>query len=314
MFLFRLEFNLNGNSINIEKEQTKIAEKEGIKYILESLETESIKNSSKFILKGKGFNSQEKAYKHAKEKVINSLMWYGINNNNGIEVEGDKGGGLTKEGKKSLKKNTDFEEKILNKSKIIVYKESSKPLIVSTQAKGKVIRNEESFIKHFTDGLNYKLSQKQRTILELVNLSFFEYSKSAQFLSLISAFELFIEKRMNQEENIVNFVSDKLLNKPSKYQEKYNLTDKQVNKLKSRIGMLKKFSIKENGKKLIEDCLSQEKMYNNQSALDFFEDCYDIRSKIVHSKDELDKLNNNKIRELRELVKDLLLSIVKSNS
>jgi len=311
MFIFKLEFNLNGNSLNIEKEQMKIAENEGIEYILESPENESIKDSSKFILKGKGFNSKDKAYKHAKEKVINSLMWYGINNKNGIEVEGDKSGGLTKQGKESLKKNTDFEGKILNKSKIIVYKEDSEPLIVSTQAKGKVIRNEEGFIKHFTDGLNYKLSQKQKTILELVNLSFFEYSKSAQFLSLISAFELFIEKRINQEENIVNFINDKLLNKPSKYKEEYNLTDKQVNKLKSKIGMLKKCSIKENGKKIIEDCISQKKKYNNQSALDFFEDCYDIRSKIVHSKDELDKLNSNIIRELRELVKDILLSRLK---
>jgi hypothetical protein len=314
MFLFRLEFNLNGNSLNIEKEKIKIVEKEGIEYILESHENELIKNSSKFILKGKGFVSKEKAYTHAKEKVINSLMWSGINNNNGIELEGDKSGGLTKVEKELLKKNTNLEEKIINKSKIIVYEESSKPLIISAQAKGKAIRNGESFIKHFTDGLNYKLSRKQKTILELVNLSFFEYSQSAQFLSLISAFELFIEKRINQEENIVNFVSDKLLNKPSKYQEKYNLTDKQVNNLQSRIGMLKKCSIKENGRKIIEACLGHEKKYNNQIALDFFEDCYDIRSIIVHSKDELDKLNNNIIRELRNLVKDILLYRVKSNS
>ena len=51
MFTLQLKFNLYGNSINIEKNKSIIAENEELKYILEALDNKTIKNSKDFILK-----------------------------------------------------------------------------------------------------------------------------------------------------------------------------------------------------------------------------------------------------------------------
>ncbi|RCW49195.1 hypothetical protein [Halanaerobium sp. ST460_2HS_T2] len=221
--------------------------------------------------------TKEKAYKYAKEKVLDSLKWSGININNGLEIE-----------------------------EIIAYNEKDTSIVISTEGKGKAIKNEKAFINFFTEGLNYELNKKEKSIIELLNLSFSEYSKSAQFVTLISAFELFIEKKVKQEEKIVDLIDNELFKKLNECQNKYKISDKKLNDLKSRIGKIKNLSIKDNCKKIIKRYLDQNIKYNGKLAVDFFDDCYDIRSQIVHSKDKLNKLDNNIIQELRKLVKDVL--------
>lgn len=303
---------MDGNSVSCEEEEFKLAEKEGVEYILKSDEEKPIKDSEKFIIKGKGFSSEREARKHAKKTVKNSLLWFGMKTAHRVEFEDETrgGGGFTDYGKEKLKESVDEDIRILNDSGLVIYEDvDTKTIFASASAAVRKKTKLESLNREFNKALDYELNSEERTAIELINLSRKEYSKAARFLSLVSAIEIFIE-RSPEDDNVIDFVENKLRGKPFEFKDEYGLSEKTANSLNSQICQkLEEKSIRKSGRELISEVLG-DKEYNEQSAVSFFGDCYDKRSDILHARDESYSLSNNEIRGIRNMAIDLLTAMI----
>lgn len=88
-----------------------------------------------------------------------------------------------------------------------------------------------------------------------------------------------------------------------------SLSRSEANSLSLILGNLKNESISKSGRDLVDRCLGQSQ-YGNKTAKGFFQDCYNIRSELVHSGKPTDEWINlgHLTTELDRLVADLLVS------
>jgi len=303
MYNFRLKFELSeGTSFNCEESCLKISSSnKDIVYTLYPANKEkSIKDSSVFIIKGVGFSTEEKAYEE-ESKARKALMWYGTKFNVGVNFN-KKTGRFSKFAKKFFLDK--FGVRVLNdKFGVNVYSESDKQTYFgSVSAKGSVIKSVKPFIETFQQGLNIELNDKENLGFELYNASCFESSIRARFLTLIIAIESLI-KQKSRNYNVVEYV--KFLIKKTRQTD---LNKNDIESLVSKLEELKSESISSGGKSLIRKYL-KSKQYNSKSAEIFFNDCYKIRGKLVHTGNPPEKTGDfSKItNELNKMVSDLLI-------
>jgi hypothetical protein len=123
---------------------------------------------------------------------------------------------------------------------------------------------------------------------------------SARFILLISAVESLIEP------NEVSGELSSFIEKTQSAASKLNIDRKEIETFRSRLGNLRKESIRRSGLKLIEQLLDDSKKYNGYSPSKFFDLAYELRSKFVHeghTKTELLDMKNN---QLQTFTKDLI--------
>jgi len=126
---------------------------------------------------------------------------------------------------------------------------------------------------------NRKISDQERMAILMFNGSFFQESPYIRFILLMIGMEALIEQQPlpdNIQAIIERFMKE--------IDNETGLKDDERESLRSRIGALKKESIRQAGLRMIREKLNQ-KEYGGMSPDDFFNYCYQLRNKIVHAKE-----------------------------
>jgi hypothetical protein len=171
---------------------------------------------------------------------------------------------------------------------------------VTLLAESDIKKFEELFNKYVN--LNFKECDRIIRALEIYNSSNYltGVNQSARFILLMSAIECLIE----QDE--VSTEAKFFIKNAQKEINNLQIQKSEMDSLRSSLGFLKRISIRQSGKKLVESLLNQEGKYNEYSPNDFFDKAYELRSRFVH--DGLTKTDflNMKTNELQRFTKDLL--------
>jgi len=322
MYNFRLKFGLSYNaSFNCEKDSIRIDLTNNKSFILRPAKDKTlIKNTSIYIIKGEGFSTEEEAYNQGK-RAENALLWYGVKYNIGVDFKkGKTKFGIGMDNKKNTIHSTKamedffyqkFNVKVLNDEfGLTIYPENKEQtLFISGLFSGSSKIPIENFIEIFQQGFDINLDEKEYLALELYSSSIFEASISTKFLILI----ITIESLIPQEKRGSELIS--YLNILMKQTEKAKLSEDNINILKNGLGNLKRESILSGGKKLLRRYI-ESKNYNGKSAEAFFDECYKIRSNLVHygnpriSEEDFGKVTNT----LSKMVNNLLISMIEEKN
>lgn len=136
----------------------------------------------------------------------------------------------------------------------------------------------EKFLKVFECTLRQPktLTDRERVALELFNQSFFQQSVDSRFLLLMSGLEALIEQGERSQA-----VKDYVQSLISATDTMEDLKPNEKESLKSGIGSLKRESIVQAGKRMVKERLNGRNYYD-KPAEEFFVECYEIRSRLVH--------------------------------
>ena len=160
----------------------------------------------------------------------------------------------------------------------------------------------EKFVNEFekVSCLSPKLTEKLLLAFELYGASHFEISPRAQLLTLVSAIESMCTQSLE---------SPILLEHVKKIMDitKGSLAEPEKTSFLSRLGTLKRESIKRSCKELVET-------YLGTSDVELFESCYNIRSNILHNGKPPENITmGDYIPKLDDLVSRLLIAITTSD-
>ncbi|TCW52958.1 hypothetical protein EC917_11277 [Bacillus thuringiensis] len=150
---------------------------------------------------------------------------------------------------------------------------------------------------------NYKEDEKLSTAYSLLNSSNAINDLRASFLLKVSSIESLVPDDSYKDEKYKNIINqiNKLIS-TEKLNNDFDIPEKDFNKItqkiKSSIGALKKKSISEKCRELIEQC-NLKKTYMGMDVIPFFNECYKIRSEFVHTGTYKNSISEvQKIREL----------------
>lgn len=148
--------------------------------------------------------------------------------------------------------------------------------------------------------LTRHLTDKELLSYVLFNTALFQRNINIQFLTLIMAIETLIENKPRSDEAHAHV---EMLIKLTK--DCSSLSDEDREPMKSSLDQLKKESIGQAGRRLVEERLGK-RMYAKMSAAKYLTECYRIRNGLVHrGKVDLDKFNKL-YPPLFDFVSDLL--------
>lgn len=149
----------------------------------------------------------------------------------------------------------------------------------------------------------YKEDQKLNIAYSLLNSSNTINDLRASFLLKVSAFESLVSEDSYKDDSychLIKQINKSITMENIKIQIDISEIEKQkiLQSIKSSIGLLKKKTIGEKCKELIERC-NFEKEYLGKNATSFFDECYKIRSEFVHTGTYKNGVSETqKIREL----------------
>jgi hypothetical protein len=161
----------------------------------------------------------------------------------------------------------------------------------------------DNFLEDFSKAveLSDKLEDKQSLALEFFNISLFESSPRAGYISLITAIEVLAEGGVRD----LSTAEERCIEKLKVQIDDCELGDRDKNFLKKYMEKLRKETRSESCRNLIKDNLgeSQAKVFNKH---------YRIRSALLHGGIAQDNFEKE-MKELREIVSNLLINILKIN-
>ena len=302
MYNFEISLDLTGRTfINCPERVLEIEVlKEQPPFKLRAINEERLRldKSKNLSLVGSGFENEETAYAVGK-RALHTLLICGVEEKIGINVGYEKSsGGMTQQ---YLKKIEDkFGVKCKNSVPgLCVYEEGT--VFVTPFGSGIALKSVEGFINSFKKAFSKScdLSEKETLAFELYNMSYFESTPRARFLTLVICIEVLCDQVKRNPESldlVEQFIS---LTMDS------GLPKKEIVSLKGSLERLKNISISQSGKNLVQRQLG-DVSYGGKIAKQFFQHCYDIRSIMVHDgKAEFKHL----ISELDRMVSDLLLTL-----
>ena len=186
----------------------------------------------------------------------------------------------------------------------MVYDSSIPTHFVRSSIETKVLKSSERFMRVFNNSLLpiTEFSNKELLAFELFGASFFERTERTRFLTLMIAIEVMLETEKHNTE-VQNHIG-KLISATYASSE---ISDVDRELLINGLSFLLKNSITKTGMMLASKRLKDRK-YLDKSSDKFFQYCYNIRSKIVHTGTHLkfDSSNGNITNELERFVSDLL--------
>ncbi|MGE6313511.1 hypothetical protein ACQKD6_24205 [Bacillus cereus] len=157
---------------------------------------------------------------------------------------------------------------------------------------------------------NYKEDEKLNTAYSLLNSSNAINDLRASFLLKVSSIESLVPDDSYKDEKYKNILNqiNKLIS-TEKINNDFDIPEKDFNKItqkiKSSIGALKKKSISEKCRELIDQC-NLKKTYMGMDVIPFFNECYKIRSEFVHTGTYKNSISEvQKIRELEMYTMEL---------
>lgn len=242
-------------------------------------EGKAISDSRELIISGGEFTSKEQAAKVA-EELRRSLLLSGAQLRIGIELN------------------------------VEVFDEESRKFVIRFKMpytpEAPQVRFHAAFERASTK--SNMLSEKQTLALELYNLHHFETSKRARFLTLVIAVES-LSERKERSEMAVNLV-ESIMSLASNS----DLPDGEKQSLLSSLKDLKEESIGRTCRELVGKYLAGNQ-YGGMAAKKFFNECYSMRSQLVHDGELEDtgRFLDTWIYNLDQLVSDLLLATADEN-
>ncbi|TKI57096.1 hypothetical protein E8L90_17395 [Brevibacillus antibioticus] len=163
---------------------------------------------------------------------------------------------------------------------------------------------------------DFKDNEKLKIAYSLLNSSNAINDIRASFLLKVSSIESLVPEDEYKDTNycdVINQINKMITMKNIKVELPDNELEGIIQKVKGSVGALKKKSIGDKCRDLIQHCNIQ-KQYKNMDVFAFFNDCYKLRSEFVHTgtfrneDDETKKIRNMEIylSELNSLVLDIL--------
>lgn len=290
-------------------------------------------NKEKVIISSSGFNTEEEAFREGKKLVYNIKKTF-VKKGIPINISGGLGvldttqtsiyvGGATEFGLENIHlllpglENKTVRNEVLGMEVYQLDEDISEVTFLIQEVD---IKRTVAFPGLRLDDL--KENDKLEIAYSLLNSSNAINDLRTNFILKISSIEALVSEVDYRDENYCNAV--KQINKLiTKNNIKLDLSDmdleKVVNGLKSSIGALKKKTIGEKCKALIENCNIQ-KQYQGKDVVSFFNECYNMRSDFVHTgtfknkEDEAQKIRELEMYlfDLNSLVLDILESYEKS--
>lgn len=308
-YKFRVRFRLpHSSGLNHDKPVLDLRPSGQGDYTLRAPGKQPIKDSQWLVLEdsGDGFSTEEEAA-DAGDLVRSAILWCGIQMRLGMDIGDDKAhGGATQYLKRRVRREQGI--RLLNDVHgLNVYEKDPKlpTRFISGSASGQGLKGISQFEQHFNEAMdmNLHLTDKENLACELYGLSHFESSVRARFLTLVIAIES-ITKAQRRSDSAVDHVEQLI-----EATRNSSLPSPEVDSLCKILGNLKNESISKSGRDLVDRCLGQSQ-YGNKTAKSFFQDCYNIRSELVHSGKPTDEATNlgQLVNVLDQLVADLLTS------
>ncbi|OGP57861.1 MAG: hypothetical protein A2162_02265 [Deltaproteobacteria bacterium RBG_13_52_11b] len=188
---------------------------------------------------------------------------------------------------------------------LMIYERTNPPVLHSSEPVSLVQGiNLDRFLSVYDSALGRprEISKEERTALLLFNASFFPNSPDGRFMLLMMGIEALMKKQ-EQPDKIKAIIRGFI----SAVDENPDLGTTERNDLKSILGNLLKESFRQAGRRLVEKKLGARK-YKEMSAREFFEYCYDLRSKLVHGKVPLPSRDEVSVAavKLEAMLSDLL--------
>jgi hypothetical protein len=301
MYIVRVEFALpKGKTISNEESELEIS-LQGRKCVLSSPGgIAPISESDDLVLVSEGFDTEDEAYAFGL-RVKNSLYLCSARLRIGIRAATFARGGVPSRVQKEQDK------RLLSRDNgICVFNDSAPNGFASVNCDFVVSTSSDAFIKELEFALdqNVTLTEKETLAFELYISYYYEASERTRFLTLIMVIESLTQRKKRQgnaKEHVEYLIA---VTKNS------GLEKEGFDSILSSLGQMKKESISQTGRNLVEKYLG-DKLYNGISAKEFFTGCYTNRGRLVHSGKIKDGANLP-TSTLSTMVSDLLVEIVRT--
>ena len=310
-YTFRFPFRLPiSRSITIEDNTIKL-HAQGFSVELTGESEKAIKDSKNFIIKGSGFATEKDAIEAGK-KIRDTLIMTFVECKIGADFGDDSKKTFVFD---SFVKKVSEEQGVQllgNVNGLMVYPTNDKTRIISISGTlGKQISNDK-FVSAFEliSLTGYSLGIKEQISYSLFSNSFFTSNGYARLLFLVMAIEVLLEPAPRSQEAIDLITSFMEEVKSSKI-----LHDNDIKSLVGGLSNLLNESIGQSARKLIESKLN-DKNYSGLTANQLFQNCYNLRSSIVHGKESFPNENtvDNTAAQLELLVADLIFTCLRKTS
>lgn len=306
-YTFRLRVNRSSN-VSLTSALTRIdfpVEQTGISLSLRASSPDpatSIHDAKRWVLIGEGYSTEKEAW-DAGTLYQDTLLLALAKAQVGIDIgrQGPKFT-MTKYGEEFL--SAQHGRRVLHDYHgLTVYQRDPQPQFLSMNATGLVGRNTSRFEEYFSDLTTQppQLKEGERIALHLFHASFFQLPDT-RFLLLIMTIEALIVPAPAKSADAVHYIENFITTiKASELDKSEKIS------LAGSLEHLKQQSISQSGKRLARTLVGT-KTYQGKTPDKFFEQAYDIRSKLVHgtaSKATFDAISNI-VGELEIFVCDLL--------
>ena len=305
---FRIRFRLpDGSVLKSDTASLRLPTSSvGSDYVLEAVGAKTLNESQWILIKdsGDGFATESKA-REAGRTAKNAVMWWGAKARTGVDVGDDTAKAVVTQTYIDLY----WEEhgvRLLNELHgLQVYEEDPglPTQFVAASVEPKVLKSTEDFERHFREAVDRRLELDEKATLafELYGLSHFEAAERARFLTLISAVETASESKRRGPETVAHVERMIELTRGS------GLSKAEIASIVGSLEWLRQESISKSCRDFVETFLGAEQ-YGGKSAKKFFQDCYTVRSQMVHSGKASDGTLafNTLVAELDRLVANLL--------
>lgn len=276
-----------------------------------------IESTTHLILTGPEYSNRKEASKQG-ELAKKALWLTGLQNQLGLDLGRDTSPiTINKDYKKSIEKELNHEVQIReDKLGLDVYKTEPNPIFVrgsfTATGKSSAERIESDLFKNFLAA--GKIPKGLKLATELHNLSKRTASDSTRLMALVSAVENLSDREKRPPPLVAHI--DHLMSKTGDLKEDLlednqlewseNKIHREIKKLRDYIGGAKRHSISFSARKLIGEKLGRKK-YAGKPAVDFFSECYQIRSKLTHGgPNSVEKNLKQLSNELDSMVRDLV--------
>jgi hypothetical protein len=192
-----------------------------------------------------------------------------------------------------------------------VYPDDLPAAAINLTARGRVSRPVARLLGPLRSELagNRQLGKKEALAMDLYFLSQFESSTRARVLALVTSLEVLSERQSRPQPVVAHLEQLKKQTKDA-LRDADTETQRAFNSFLSGLGQLCDESISSAVRSVVRQHVPDTKQFDGMSPIDFFNKCYDVRSKLVHAGEEPEDVTLTQLfGELSRLVQVVLFSV-----
>lgn len=278
MYSFRLRFDLREEDrIGVDSEVVEILARDGITWTLKSAKSGApISAHPSASILAKDFPTEEAA-RNAGRSCRHAILAWAVSQRRGVDLGHDAAKVVATT---DLLTKIEAEQGVPARNDIHgldVFPSASKTAFVRIDARAGVSKDGEVFVAELGEILQSppKVNRKVSLAAELFTLSYLDNAPRSRFIMLVSSVEALLEYKPH-DPAIQEFVDATQLEL-----SKLPIAEDVRASLKGALQWLRQESIGRAGRRLAKELLGSE-TYAQQTPEDFFNDCYQVRSQLVH--------------------------------